>query len=78
MQQTIIGKYSYKCQESTSEDLVNTYNKGLQELYDQVAPLETKEVLLRPRKKWVTEELLELKKKTRKAEHRYRKCKNIR
>ena len=38
-----------KCHESVSEDLVNTYNKDLQELYNHVAPIKTKEVLLRPR-----------------------------
>ena len=30
-----------KCQDSVSEDLVNTYYKGPQELYNQVAPVKS-------------------------------------
>ena len=58
-----------------SKDLVNTYNKDLQQLCNQVAPIKTKDILLRPRQIWVTEKVLELKRKARKAECRYRKWK---
>ena len=34
-----------KCQECRREDLVNTYNKDLQQLYNQVVQVKTKEVL---------------------------------
>ena len=55
--------------------LVEYYNTKLRELYDKWAPIEVKTVHIENRPKWLTEEIVTLKRQVRQAKRRYRKSK---
>ena len=55
--------------------LVEYYNMKLRELYDKWAPIEVKTVHIENRPKWLTKEIVTLKRQVRQAERRYRKSK---
>ena len=55
--------------------LVEYYNTKLRELYDKWAPIDVKTVPIENRPKWLTEEIVTLKRQVRQAERRYHKSK---
>ena len=55
--------------------LVEYYNMKLRELYDKWAPIEVKTVHIENRPKWLTEEIVTLKRQVRQAKRRYCKSK---
>ncbi|WAR20367.1 hypothetical protein MAR_002205, partial [Mya arenaria] len=59
--------------EGTTEELVERYNTGLQELLDKHAPLQTKVITIRPNTPWYNDSLRAAKRNRRKAERKMRK-----
>ena len=61
----------------TTDDLVKTYNSELSKALEKHAPLQTKQLILRPNTEWYTEELRMAKQDRRKSERRMRKTQLI-
>ncbi|CAG2234132.1 unnamed protein product [Mytilus edulis] len=59
--------------EGSSDELVKVYNSEVQIIIDKHAPLQTKDILLRPNTQWYTDELHSAKRERRKAERQMRK-----
>jgi hypothetical protein len=53
------------------DDLVDQYNNNLLEILNDHAPLQTKQVILKPNTPWYTEDILHAKKRRRKAERQW-------
>jgi exonuclease III len=70
-----IKKIVEESEQIPDNELVNYYNKSMTTLLDKVAPLKKKKVTKRNRPKWMTDELIMLKKGVRAAERKYRKKK---
>ena len=59
------------------EEIVDIYNTELKSLIDLHAPIQTKQITIRPNSEWYTTELRDAKRERRKAECRMRKMELI-
>ena len=59
--------------ESSSEDLIELYNTQLQSIVDELAPLKTKSITIRPEAVWYNDSIQKAKQHRRQAERLWRK-----
>ena len=76
LREDIVNSNLQEINKNSVDEIVDQFNYVLSDLTEKHAPLITKEICVRPRKPWYTDDITKAKQKRRAAERRYLKTKD--